>query len=331
MMDQLVQRFPTQLREAIQIGQSVQIQPHDHPIHHVLVAGMGGSGIGANFVAALIRNECRIPYLISKGYVAPAYLGENTLAIASSYSGNTEETLQVFRQMTRSGAKVVVIASGGQLIEEALDRGYDYIQVPAGWPSPRACLGYSLTQQLFVLRKLGLISEKITKQLENVATLLEDEEAAIKAEAMSIAKFLLEKIPVIYTTTRMEAVAVRWRQQFNENAKVLSWHHVIPEMNHNELVGWRQENNQLAVLYLRNHNDLPRNQTRIQINKEIIGGYTQSIRDVYSKGDNLVERALYLVHLGDWVSVYLAKLKDIDPVEIKVIDYLKIELSKMNE
>ena len=329
MMDQLVQKFPDQIREAIAIGRAAQIRPHDHEIQHVYVAGMGGSGIGANFVAAFIKDECQVPYTIGKGYQVPGHIGKNTLAIASSYSGNTEETLSAFEQIGQTGAKMVVIASGGKLIDRAKAQQLDYVQLPSGWPSPRACLGYSLVQQLFILYKLGMISDQKIGQVDKAAQLMAQEESQIKSEAMSIANFLLDKIPVLYTTGRMEPVAVRLRQQINENAKMLCWHHVIPEMNHNELVGWRQENESLAVLFLRNHDDYDRNQTRIRINKEIIEGYTPSVRDVYSKGDSLVEQALYLVHLGDWVSVYLAQLKGIDAVEIKVIDYLKKELGKV--
>jgi len=127
----------------------------------------------------------------------------------------------------------------------------------------------------------------------------------------------------------MEAVAVRLRQQLNENSKILCWHHVVPEMNHNELVGWRKENNDLAVIYLRNDDDYQRNQVRININKEIISSYTNTIIEIDSKGASLIERAIYLVHLSDWISFHLATLRGVDPVEIKVIDYLKGELGKV--
>ena len=328
MMDQLVCKLPAQLLDAIRIGQAATLRPHNYDFHHIFVAGMGASGIGANFVSEFIQDECLLPYLICKDYQAPAYLGKNTLAIASCYGGQTEETLNVFEDMLRSGAKVVVIGSGGQLIEQAKKHNLDYIQIPADWPSARACLGYFLVQQLFILHKLGLISDVKIKQVSDAFTLLEEEESNIKSEAMSLATFLNGKIPILYSTGRLKAVAIRLRQQINENAKMLCWHHVIPEMNHNELVGWRQENEQLAVLYLRSHDDFKRNQTRIKINKNIIGGYTHAIRDIFAKGEGLVEQSLYLVYLSDWVSVYLAELRGIDAVENKVVDYLKKELGR---
>ncbi len=329
MMDSLIQRFPEQLNEALEIGAKATINAHDKAINKVYVAGLGGSGIGANFVAEFIRDECPIPYLVGKGYSVPHYIDENTLVILSSYSGNTEETLEAFSHMKESGAKIVVISGGGKLIAAAKEMGLDYIQVPGDWPSPRACLGYSLVQQLFVMHKLGFISTATIDGIRSSANLLQFDQEEIQEQAKGIAVKLNNKIPVIYTTDRMEAVAVRFRQQVNENSKMLCWHHVIPEMNHNELVGWTDKNDDLVVIYFRNKDDYKRNQVRMDINKEIISKYTPNIIELWSKGKNLVEKAMYFVHLGDWVSWYLAELHGADALEVNVIDYLKGELAKV--
>lgn len=329
MMDQLVARFSEQLEEALSIGENAVINQHSAPIHNVYVSGMGGSAIGGSFVAEFVNEELKIPYTGGQGYDIPAWVGENTLAIASSYSGNTEETLSSFNKIINTGAKIVVIASGGKLIELAKTHGLDHIMLPDDWPSPRACLGYSLVQQLFILHKLGLISAARINEVKATITLLDTESEAIKDKARRIAEILFGKLPVIYTTNRMEAVAIRFRQQINENAKMLCWHHVIPEMNHNELVGWRDDYSNIAVVIFRNSDDFPRNATRIDITKEILGNCTQTIIDIYSKGNSLVERSFYLVHLGDWISVYLAEMRNMDSIEVKVIDYLKGELGKV--
>jgi len=126
----------------------------------------------------------------------------------------------------------------------------------------------------------------------------------------------------------MGSVAVRLRQQINENSKMLCWHHILPEMNHNELVGWRTKSDNWAVIYLRNEDDYKRNDIRININQEIIAKYADTIINVYSKGESLIQRSLYLVNLGDWVSWYLSELRGVDAIEIDVIDYLKSELGK---
>ena len=327
-MDKMIARFPSQLLEAIEIGQKAVINAPANPINKVYAAGLGGSGIGATFVAEFVREHCPVPYLVGKGYDIPAYLDKNTLAIASSYSGNTEETLNSFEQMLKTEAKIVVISSGGKLIEKAKEHGLDYIQLPDDWSSPRACLGYSLVQQMFVLLKLGFIEQNLIDLIKKSSVYLQENQTAVQNKAQRLASFLLGKIPVIYAADQMEAVAIRFRQQINENAKQLCWHHVVPEMNHNELVGWRSRYEDIAVIFLRNEGDYERNKVRMDINKEIINNYTDSVLELYSEGKSPIENSLYYVHLVDWTSYHLAVLKGVDPIEIKVIDYLKAELAK---
>lgn len=329
MMDQLISRFPNQLLEALEIGENARINYHTHKIQKVYVAGLGGSGIGADFVKEFIKDSSPIPYNIGKGYSIPKYVDVYTLCICSSYSGNTEETLSSFYQMVETGAKIVVISSGGKLIEEAKERGIDYIQVPSDWPSPRACLGYSIVQQLFIMYKLGFIDEGFMNEIKSAVDLIKFDQDAIKDAAKQVSDLLVDKVPIIYVTDRMEAVAVRLRQQINENAKMLCWHHVIPEMNHNELVGWTEKHPDKAVIYFRNKDDNSRNQLRMDINQEIISKYTDTIIDIFSKGNSLIEKALYLVNMGDWISWFLSVDRGADAVDIGVIEYLKSELAKV--
>jgi len=330
MMDQLIKKFPAQLKEAIEIGENAVIRPHAKPIYKVVMAGMGGSGIGGEYVSDMICDECTVPYIVHSSYKLPAYTDENTLVIISSYSGNTEETFSALEQANRANAKIVCIASGGKILEYAVSNGLDYIKLPSGWPSPRACLGFSMVAQLFVLNKLGLISHATIDQVRMSSDLLSFEQEDIMQKAEKLAGLLIKKTPVIYTTDRNESVAIRWRQQINENAKVLCWHHVIPEMNHNELVGWKSKNEDLAVIFLRNRDDLKKNQIRIDISKQIISKLAPTVIEIYSKGQSLTEKMMYLTHLGDWVSWYLAKLNNVDASEIQVIDFLKAELEKSN-
>ena len=140
---------------------------------------------------------------------------------------------------------------------------------------------------------------------------------------------MYQKTAVIYTAHGFEGVGVRFRQQINENSKMLCWHHVIPEMNHNELLGWRTNTDNLAVVYFRNKCDYGRNQFRIDINKEVIAKYTNNITEVWSEGDTSLQNTLYHIHLGDWVSWYLSVKNNVDAIEIDVINYLKGELAKV--
>jgi len=174
-----------------------------------------------------------------------------------------------------------------------------------------------------------MISNSIAKGIKTSIDLIKYNQDDIRAEAKKIAQKLYGKTPIIYTTDRMESVAVRLRQQINENGKLLCWHHVIPEMNHNELVGWKDVRNDVAVLYLRNKDDYKRNAIRIDINKDIIGKLTDTVLEVYSKGNTLTEKMMYFVNLGDWISWYMSELHGVDSIEVDVIDYLKGELAKV--
>ena len=326
-MDKMIARFPEQLTEALALTQHISLKKHSAPLRSIFISGLGGSGIGGNFVQEFVRPVCKLPVVVSKGYQAPGWINKHTLAICSSYSGNTEETLSTLEQLLQTGAQIVCIASGGRLLEIAKQRGLDYVQVPGGWSSPRACLGFSVVAQLGVLRAAKLIPLKLLTQVAAAQKLLTKDQAVIQKQARQIAAFLKGKTPVVYAADHNEAVAVRWRQQINENAKMLCWHHVVPEMNHNELVGWRDDRPDVAVLWLRNSDDYPRTSIRMDINQKIITEHTSATMTLRSKGKSPIEKAFYLVHLGDWMSFYLAELRQVDPVEIKVIDQLKNELA----
>ena len=328
MMDQLIAGFPAQLQEALTIGQAAQLRQPDRDIRNIVVSGLGGSGIGGSLVAELIAAECNLPFAVNKGYTLPAYVSNHTLVIISSYSGNTEETLMAMQDALEKDAYVVCITSGGKVKEIAEEKGLDHILIPGGNP-PRACLGYSLVQQLVILQQYGFITDRILNGVARSIELLNREQEAIHAEAKELANYLLGKMPVLYSTDRLGSVAVRYRQQINENAKMLCWHHVVPEMNHNELMGWRDANDQLAVLFIRHHDDFDRNQQRIELSKKVIGRYTPHIRDLWSVGDSDIEKALYVIHLTDWSTYYLAQLREHDAMEIASIDFLKNELAKL--
>ncbi|MFM7902144.1 MAG: SIS domain-containing protein, partial [Bacteroidota bacterium] len=173
---------------------------------------------------------------------------------------------------------------------------------------------------------LGLIGDGFKKDLEATIHLLDHEEEHICSEAYYLAEKLHRKIPVIYSQADYEGVCVRFRQQINENSKMLCWHHALPEMNHNELVGWTTPNDKLAVVFFRNETDYERTVARMDLTKVIVSKYTPYVFEVFSKGQTHLQRSLYLVHFGDWVSWYLSEIKNIDATEVKVIDFLKGEL-----
>lgn len=327
-MKQLIQDFTKQLNEAIRIGSAFNPTETDRGFSNVVISGLGGSGIGGTIAAEVMAEEAVIPIVTNNGYTIPGFVDEDTLFIACSYSGNTEETVSATEIAAEAGAKIVVIVSGGKLLDMAKENGWDSIVIPGGQP-PRASFGFSFPQVLFVLNAFGITSNGFVNGLEASINLLDNNEGAIQKEAQEVTEKLFGKIPVIYAADGFGGVATRFRQQVNENSKMLCWHHVIPEMNHNELVGWRTENNDLAVILFRNETDFGRVQARMEINKQTFDQYTDTILEVWSKGNSDLERALYLIHIGDWVSFFLGEKKGVDISEVKVIDHLKGELAKL--
>ncbi|MGZ4033462.1 MAG: bifunctional phosphoglucose/phosphomannose isomerase [Bacteroidia bacterium] len=327
-MKTLVANFSKQLAEAINIGNNAKLSASKNKISNVLICGLGGSGIGGSIVSELVVANANVPINVTKGYFIPAYVNENTLVIISSYSGNTEETLNCMQLAIAKNAKIVSITSGGKVLEISKTKELDCIVVPGGMP-PRSCLGYSLTQLFFILGFFGIITINYKTELEAAIKLIDSEENNIIAEAKSIASKLKGKIPVIYATTYNEGIAIRFRQQLNENAKILCWHHIVPEMNHNELVGWTEKNDNLSVLIFLDKDDYSRNLARVDINKEVIKKHASAITEIYSKGNSIIEKAIYFIHLGDWISVALGEARGVDLMEVNVINHLKSALSKI--
>lgn len=327
-MEQLIADFSKQLEKAIEIGRKTKLDFGGKRFANVVISGLGGSGIGGTIVSEIVSEEATAPILVNKDYFLPAFVNENTLVIISSYSGNTEETVNAMLQAIEKRATVVSVTAGGKVVEIAQKNNLPYILIPGGMP-PRSCLGYSLTQLFFVLNAAGIISNRFEKELEKSVALLNKEEERIKKLAQRVAKKLYKKTPIIYSGAGFEGVSVRFRQQVNENAKMLCWHNVIPEMNHNELVGWVDKNKKLGVVIFRNTSDYARTQNRIENNKEVIAGCTSTIIELYSKGKSKLENSIYLIHIGDWISFYMAQLRNVDATEVNVIDRLKGALAKI--
>ncbi len=327
-MKNLVLNFPVQLKEALAIGQNYQFKTNLRGFNNVVVTGLGGSGIGGSIVQNYVFDKLAIPFSVNKDYFLPKFVDHNSLVIVCSYSGNTEETLDALNKAMSMGATVVCVTSGGKVAAIAADHNLDCLIVPGGMP-PRSCLGYSLVQILFVINHFGLIDNSFIGEINTAINRLETENTQIQAKAAELAAQILGKLPIIYSSATYEGVAIRFRQQLNENSKLLCWHAVIPEMNHNELVGWRDAANDKVVIILRNRDDFDRVQTRMEINKQVIEKHTSNIIEVYSEGSSYWEKAFYLIYLTDWVSVLLADLRHLDATEVKVIDFLKGELAKM--
>lgn len=321
-MKHLITGFGDQLRHALEIGAKASLHLSKKDIRNVMITGLGGSGIGGTMVSELVAGECIVPICSNKGYDLPEYINENTLVICSSFSGNTEETLEAFDKALVKGAEIVCVTSGGKLLELAKEHKLNYIQLPKA-ESPRTMMGYSITQLLYLLNHYELVSDSFKTDLNNAATLIDGLQTEIQADAELITDHIEGKIPIIYACDGYEGMAVRFRQQINENAKTLCWHNIVPEMNHNELVGWRKKDENLAVIFFRNDTDYTRNQKRLEINKEVVSKYTSSVMEYWSKGNSMIEKTFYLVNVGDHVSYILSQRNGVIAEEIEVINSLK--------
>jgi glucose/mannose-6-phosphate isomerase len=334
-MEELIENFSEQIGKAIHIGEHATLTQATKKIGHVVIAGMGGSGIGGTIVAEIVSRESSVPIAVSKNYFLPQFVNENTLVIACSYSGNTEETLHALTDAEGRGATIVCIASGGKLLERASMAHMDYIKIPddviaSGVSSPRAALGYSLVEIFFVLYHFGIISADFKAEFLSACALLQNEKESIKHEAQRVAEAMLGKLPVIYAPFGSLGVAIRFKQQLNENAKMLAWYSEIPEMNHNELLGWEGGGDNIVALIFRNSTDYERIQERITFSKAAILHHTPTVIEVFSKGSSAIERMLYHVHIGDFISLYLSKLRNVNPNDLGIIEKLKTFLSQDN-
>ncbi len=325
-MEQLIQEFPKQLTESLAIAAKASIQPSSS-IQHVMFCGMGGSGIGAAIVSGWLTQELTVPVSICQNYVIPQFVNENTLVIGTSYSGNTEETLAALNTCKERGAQLVGITSGGQLQQFCLNNGYEQINVPGGLP-PRAALAYSLAPLLTILQQKGLISAVSLEQLAMVPDFLDMHQLTCRDLGKQVAELINETNVVIYAEAPYEAVAIRGKQQINENGKYLCRYHVIPEMNHNELVGWACGNHNHAVIFLENSDMHTSNKRRFDLTRSIIEEKTKNTVTLKAEGGNPIEQGLYFIHVLDWASFYLGKIRGEDVVEVNVIDFLKASLAK---
>lgn len=306
-------------------------------IQQIIVSGMGGSAIGGDLLRVYASTRARVPVMVVRDYRLPAFVGPETLLIATSFSGNTEETLSVFREAQEKGAKIVVITSGGELLNLTRHYGYPAVVIPGGI-SPRAATGYLLIPALMLLERLNLISgiEPELDELEGMLRHLADELGPNTFVADNLAKQialrLVDKLPVIYGVVgTTETVATRWKGQINENAKAPAVWNQFPELNHNEIVGFEYPADllkRMEIVILRDRDDHPRIQQRIDITKGVIAPQVAGIIEVESRGESALARTFSLTYIGDYVSYYLALLNGADPTPVKMIDHLKNELAK---
>ncbi|MFC2003009.1 bifunctional phosphoglucose/phosphomannose isomerase [Chloroflexota bacterium] len=334
-----IHEVPQQCQRAWQMALAFDLPQDYAQANKVVILGMGGSAIGGDLVSSLAVAEAKLPILIHRDYNLPAFVDDKTLLIASSYSGNTEEILSSFEQAAETGAKKLVITTGGKLKNIAEARNlpvfsFDYKA------QPRAALPFSLLPILCFLGKLGFLSDRsadvteMVSVLEKLSQKINEGVLLPHNQAKQLAKRLFGYLPLIYGAGILSDVARRWKTQLNENSKAWAFHEVFPELNHNAVVGY-QFPPELAskVMVVLLHSDLlpHRINLRYQATCELLDKAKVSYQIIDGEGTSPLSQIMSLVLFGDYVSYYLAMLYKIDPSPVKAIDYLKEQLGKDKE
>ena len=319
-MKDIINSLPEQIESALNLVPKFSSR---RKFNRILICGMGGSGISGEICAGLFP---KLPIIPNKDYPIPDYVDKKTLVILISYSGNTEETLNNFKIISNKECEQVIISSNGKLLQA---RSQYKIKIPQGLP-PRGALGYLFTPLPLLLYNFGLLKKSPLPALRHLVKFLKNRRRMLEKKARMIAPGLKNRIPIIYANSKLFfSVANRWRCQFNENTKILSHINIIPEMNHNEIVGFGRPvdiNRYLFIILLNDPGAHPRNRLRMKIIKEIIKPVIGHYIEIKPQGKNSLEQSFETIMLGDFLSYYLAQITGVDPMPVKRIDYLKRRL-----
>ncbi len=327
--------FDEQWRDAVFETKEAELNLDISRIRDVVITGMGGAVISGDIIRAICQDIGHLPVHVNKSYTMPSFVGESTLVIGVSQSGNTEETLSAFETAGARGAQRVVISTGGKLTEIALEDNLSLVAIPKS-KITRAALAFTFVALWRVFQHLDIFlqgdktlmdtADFLTRQIEVLSDLSDN-------EAVDLAEGLVHTMPVIYSNDSLMApVALRWKTQLNENAKMLAFRGEIPEMNHNEIEGWERTAHlmgKLSVIILQDDSDHERVRRRMEVTANLVRPHAVSLRKVISNGDNALERVFYMIIYGDFLSFYMAILSEVDPMPIVKIEMLKRMLLEM--
>lgn len=311
----VLEDFPLQCRKALDLPKGMIISSD---INNIVVCGMGGSAIGGDILKAYLSKT--MPVIVNKNYELPKFVDEYSLVFLISYSGNTEETLSCYKEAAKRGCKVIALSSNGLLAEKCKKT----IKLPSGL-QPRASLGYLFFPMIGLLHNSGIIEVK-NEEMNEMLDILKDINY-YKEAGEALAKKIKNKTPVIYSSELLEPVAYRFKTQINENSKQAAFHHVFPEMNHNELVGYKNmDRKDFIVIMIKDKEDHPRIRKRMEICKDIFEKRVD-VEEIETKGKYLLSRIFSAIYLGDFTSYYLALSNREDPAPVDIIEYLKKKLA----
>jgi glucose/mannose-6-phosphate isomerase len=327
-----------QCRTGYERGRAVRGLPDAAGLTAVVACGMGGSGVAGDVLRALYRDRLGLPFEVVKDAVLPEFCGKDTLVVCSSFSGRTAETLACFDVASERGCRLLVVSSGGELSKLAGDRGVPVVTVPTDdIPGPRAALGLLLFATLGALELMGLVPA-VAEDLEESLSVLSSLASELGSErsdnaAIELARWIGDRSAVVWGAEGLGSVAAtRWKTQLNENAKTPAFASSLPELDHNEIVGWTEgTGGRFVLLMLRHEGEHPQVALRFPASMEIASVSGIEGRDVWARGESSLSRLLSLVMMGDAVSVYLGVLRGFDPTPIENIERLKKVLEDAQE
>lgn len=335
-MYDLTVAFPSQCAKAVEIAKQAPIPSGKTKPDLVLLTGLGGSAAGGDFVRGLFEAYGTVPYFVNRDYTLPSYVNSASLVLATSYSGNTEETLSAYADARKRGASIISVTSGGKIADQTRADGFPLIQIPGGQP-PRTALGFMLMPVVWACDKLGLLPaqdyDALVGHLEASVQKWGVEVPLDNNPAKQLAAKLQGNLSVIYGLGGWQGlVANRWKGQINENSKNMTFANAFPELNHNEILGWMQADQQgvqnwVGVL-LQDGTESAKMKKRFDVTARLVSGICP-FEVVTATGDTLLEKMVSLALFGDFVSLYLAALNDVDPENIDSINILKDELSRV--
>jgi len=323
MLDDIL-AIPAQLRDALWRIESARLEPGDAA--GVLVCGMGGSAIGGDLAAAALGDRLTRPLLTVRGYELPSWATPEWTVLASSYSGDTEETLACFAAAEALGARRIVASTGGVLVDAARAAGVPVVGLP-GILQPRAAVAYMFAVAAEVAALAGA-APRVHTEIDAAAGFLEARSEELRARAAELAASLGDAPPVVYGADLTAPAARRWKTQVNENAKLPAFFAELPEADHNELCGWSPPADGFSAVLLEDSDQHPRERRRFELTAEAIAaGGAEAVR-IETVGETRVERLLWAVMLGDLLSVELAEARGVDPTPVEAIEAFKAALGR---
>lgn len=324
-MHKVIMDAPDQLEKGLSLAKNTKIEGN---VSNIIICGIGGSALPADILISL--NKTNIPIYIHRDYNLPSTAGENSLIVCISYSGNTEETISALKEAIAKKLKIIGFSSGGEIESICNKNNILFTKIPSGI-QPRCATGYIFSSLIKVLMNSGIIEDISSEIMQTIQTLKEIN-VSLEKEGEKLAKKILKKIPVVYSSNNLKELARIWKIKFNENSKIPAFYNYFPELNHNEMVGYsglkKLGAKNFHIIILQDTTDHPRILKRMQLTSNVIKKSGAKVEIIHIRDGSFLLKIFSTLLLGDWTSYHLALLQNIDPTPVKIVEEFKEQLKK---